>query len=343
MNKQAFHHNVLNWHQQHGRHDLPWQHNINSYRVLVSEVMLQQTQVNTVIPYFERFMQQFPNIKALAQASEDEVLHLWTGLGYYRRAKNLHRCAQQIMQDYAGKFPTSLEDAITLPGLGRSTASAVLAIAQALAILDGNVKRVLCRHDAIAGWAGKSSVNKQLWALAEKYTPKKKVAQYTQAIMDLGATVCTTRQAQCQHCPVQHSCQAYKQQTVDRYPEKAPRQKIPKRSADFFIFKHHHHVLLKKRPDHGIWAGLWCFPDNTELSTQAEQTIKADHTAQHKLSSFTHVFSHFQLKITPVIITLQHKIHRQHKQYYWHSLKEPLNKGTARPMQTILQDLGATL
>ena len=194
---------VLAWFARHGRHDLPWQSNRSPYRVWLSEIMLQQTQVTTVIPYFERFTQRFPTLNDLALASEDDVLHLWTGLGYYARARNLHRAARQVI-DQGGEFPRSVDDLVSLPGIGRSTAGAIMSLAfgERAVILDGNVKRVLARHNAITGWPGTSGTQKSLWAVAEQYTPRERVADYNQAMMDLGATLCVRSKPNCTSCPV---------------------------------------------------------------------------------------------------------------------------------------------
>src|SRR5690606_6541720 len=204
---------VLVWFDQHGRKHLPWQQGITPYRVWLSEIMLQQTQVATVIPYFERFIARFPDVQSLAAAPIDDVLHLWTGLGYYARARNLHRCAQTIVRDYGGEFPASVAALSELPGIGRSTAGALASIAhqQRAAILDGNVKRVLARHHAIDGWPGTTQTLSQLWQFAEQHTPDKRSDHYTQAMMDLGATVCTRSKPACDHCPVADSCIAYAQ------------------------------------------------------------------------------------------------------------------------------------
>jgi len=229
MQPTQFQRAVLAWFDQHGRKDLPWQRDLSPYRVWVSEVMLQQTQVATVIPYFERFMAAFPRVEALARADIDAVLHLWTGLGYYARARNLHRAAQLVVSDYQGRFPTELEPLQALPGVGRSTAGAILSIACGgrAPILDGNVKRVLSRCFAVPGWYGQGAVAKRLWALAESYTPSERVADYTQAMMDLGATLCSRARPQCPRCPLQGSCLAWAAGEPQRYPESRPRKAVP--------------------------------------------------------------------------------------------------------------------
>ena len=260
---QKFQRNVLDWFKQHGRTHLPWQHDVSPYKVWLSEVMLQQTQVATVIPYFERFIQRYANVHALATAPLDDVLHLWSGLGYYSRARNLHKAAQCVVNQYAGHFPQTLDELVTLPGVGRSTAGSILALAyhQQAAILDGNVKRVLCRHFAIDGWPGQSKVANQLWTVAESHTPKQHVAMYTQAMMDLGAMVCTRSKPQCNQCPLSNSCQAAAQQQQLDYPGKKPKKIIPTRHATFLLLQNQsQQILLQQRPPTGIWGGLWCLP-----------------------------------------------------------------------------------
>ena len=225
----AFSKKLLTWWDKSGRKDLPWQKNINPYRVWVSEIMLQQTQVTTVIPYFEKFMTKFPNVQSLAMANVDQVLHLWTGLGYYARARNLHKTAIIICEQYSARFPCDIDTMQSLPGIGRSTAAAILSIANGAhhAILDGNVKRVLTRLHTVDGWPGENKVMQQLWQLAEQYTPKKRVADYTQAIMDLGATLCTRSKPTCEQCPAQNQCLSFLQSRQTEFPNKKPKKQSP--------------------------------------------------------------------------------------------------------------------
>ncbi len=302
---------LLDWYRQHGRKDLPWQQRRTPYRVWVSEIMLQQTQVTTVIPYYQRFMQAFPEVTDLANASIDEVLHLWTGLGYYARARNLHKTAITVSTEYAGQFPDELEALVALPGIGRSTAGAILALAsgQRQPILDGNVKRVLCRYHAVHGWPGKKSVENRLWEMAETYTPDRQVADYTQAIMDLGATVCTRSQPRCDVCPLQQDCQANCEQSQHRYPETKPRKVNPVRETIFAIIENEKgEVLLQQRPPAGIWGGLWCFPEidpGLNPSQALSQQYGLSVLALAERAMVKHTFSHFQLNIQPIHMTIE--------------------------------------
>lgn len=328
----TFNSHLLRWFKKHGRHTLPWQINPTPYRVWVSEIMLQQTQVSTVIPYFERFMQQFPTIRCLSDAQLDEVLYLWAGLGYYSRAKNLHQTAQMIVRHYKGEFPTEYENILSLPGIGRSTAGAILSISmqQPYPILDGNVKRVLARHFAIEGWPGDPVINKTLWALSEEATPKKNVHHYTQAIMDLGATLCTPKNPQCGLCPVHQSCKAKAQDLIPHIPGKRPKQVLPQKSTQMLIILDTtHRVLLAKRPTAGIWGGLWSLlecPLNTDPKLWCKQHLKLNCSTLETLETFRHTFTHFHLDITPTICEFKQSakitknIRHLEAPYQWHAL-----------------------
>jgi len=308
---QQFQQHVLTWYDQYGRKHLPWQQDINPYRVWVSEIMLQQTQVATVIDYFQRFMTRFPDIASLANAPIDEVLHLWSGLGYYARARNLHKCAELVCTQYYGQFPKDVELLQQLPGIGPSTAGAIAAIAMGITapILDGNVKRVLTRCFAISGWPGKTSVAKQLWQLAETYTPKRQTAAYTQAMMDLGATLCTRSKPSCQRCPLQRGCQAHQAGRELDYPEKKPKKTLPiKTTYMLMITDNEQRVLLMKRPPTGIWGGLWGFPEcdlATNIKRWCQRELNLRLTDWQAWQPFRHTFSHYHLDITPVLATCQ--------------------------------------
>jgi A/G-specific adenine glycosylase len=304
---------LLEWFQIHGRHDLPWQKDQSPYRVWISEIMLQQTQVATVIPYYERFMEAFPDVKTLANAKQDQVLHLWTGLGYYARARNLHKAAKIILEEYQGVFPSLLDEIMGLPGIGRSTAGAILSLASEIRhpILDGNVKRVLSRYHGIEGWPGQKKVEQELWSLAEKHTPIKSIRDYTQAIMDLGATVCIRRNPVCDVCPLTKSCFSRKTARQHDFPGSKPKKTIPSKETIFAIIENNKgEVLLQQRPPSGIWGGLWCFP---EVSTDEPivDTIKKQFgfkiKQQTEYQRFKHTFSHFHLMIRPVHIKLAGK------------------------------------
>lgn len=287
---------VLDWFDCHGRKDLPWQQAVTPYRVWVSEIMLQQTQVATVIPYFERFMQRFPTLVDLAQAPLDDVLHLWTGLGYYARGRNLHKAARLALTEHGGELPASVDDLSALPGIGRSTAGAIRSLGHGLpaAILDGNVKRVLARHEALAGDPAKTDVLKQFWAVAEAYTPAVRTANYNQAMMDLGATLCTRSKPACGICPLRDSCQGRLSGNPTQYPQKVRKAAVPEKSVRFVIrLNEQGQVWLQQRPAVGIWGGLWSFPEQP-----VEPSLPA---ATESWPAFWHVFSHFRLHIHPVI------------------------------------------
>ncbi len=340
---------VLRWFAQHGRKNLPWQQAINAYRVWVSEIMLQQTQVTTVIPYFQRFMQRFPDVTSLASAPLDDVLHLWTGLGYYARARNLHRAAQIVASKFQGEFPTDLDSLQGLPGIGRSTAGAIMSIAykQPHAILDGNVKRVLARYHAVAGWPGKTNVHQQLWEIAERYTPQqaKHSADYTQAMMDLGAMVCTRSKPKCEQCPLQANCRAHAQGEPELYPGKKPKQSLPSKHTLFMMLcNDNNEVLLEQRPQAGIWGGLWSFPefDNKEAITTYCHKYKLTITEQESWAPMRHTFSHFHLHIQPIKLIVAAKPRNMvmaSGATIWYNLAKPANKGLATPVKRLLQQL----
>ncbi|GGG50156.1 A/G-specific adenine glycosylase [Pseudohongiella nitratireducens] len=304
---------VLRWFDRHGRHDLPWQHDRTPYRVWVSEIMLQQTQVATVIDYYNRFMARFPDVQTLAAAGIDEVLHLWTGLGYYARARNLHRCAQTVAGSFQGHFPDTLEGLEALPGIGRSTAGAILSLGSGKygVILDGNVKRVLCRVHAIDAWPGKTSTLKKLWQIAEQATPNKRVAAYNQAMMDLGATVCRRGKPDCARCPLNDICQGLHLGIADKLPVSKPKKALPRRQTCMLIFQTRDQVLMYRRPASGIWGGLWSFPEIPLADANDKPASKTD-VSKHLPTSnawkdmviddiVEHTFSHFHLRIYPAV------------------------------------------
>ena len=306
----SFSQRLLRWFDAHGRHDLPWQEPRTPYRVWLAEIMLQQTQVAAVIPYFQRFVARFPDLAALAAAPADDVLQHWAGLGYYARARNLQRAAQLIMSQHGGEFPRDIEALKALPGIGRSTAGAILAQAygQRHAILDGNVKRVLARHGAIGGWPGEPQVSKQLWALSESLLPRQRLTDYTQAIMDLGATLCTARKPACARCPVSADCQALQLDQVSEFPASRPKRERRQRQARLLLVENAAgEILFERRPPVGIWGGLWCLPmlesraDGDEDAAgwlQQRHGLRAQPFAA--LPAISHGFTHFELELSPL-------------------------------------------
>jgi A/G-specific adenine glycosylase len=341
---------LLSWHAHHGRHALPWQRERTAYRVWVSEIMLQQTQVATVMPYFERFMERFPEVTALADAQVDEVLHLWTGLGYYARARNLHRAARQIRDQHGGEFPRDFAAAVKLPGIGRSTAGAILALATGArhAILDGNVKRVLARYYAIDGAPEENATLARLWQLAEENTPAEEVATYTQAIMDLGATLCTRNNPRCADCPIASDCRARLESRQGELPA-AKRQRAARRrrSAVMVVARHASAVLLVQRPASGIWGGLWCLPEFDDRGA-AERFVSTQlaraRPAGAPLPEIEHSFTHFDLVITPLEVRCQGTRHvNDAGSYYggqmWYDLTRPARVGLPAPIKSLLGTL----
>ncbi len=336
---------ILAWFDRHGRKHLPWQQDITPYRVWLSEIMLQQTQVATVIPYFERFVARFPDVQSLAAAPIDEVLHLWTGLGYYARARNLHRCAQIIASDYAGAFPSSVDELAELPGIGRSTAGAIVSIAfgRRAAILDGNVKRVLARYHAVEGWPGQTETLNRLWDIAETYTPKSRANHYTQAMMDMGATLCTRSKPHCEQCPVQQGCIAQAQGNPQDYPGKKPKKVLPEKSVQLLMLRDPAgDILLEQRPAQGIWGGLWSFPElalEQDVEAHVEQRF-GKLASRETWDSYRHTFSHYHLDITPVLAQLN-RVHKAVAQpgYHWYNPHNPDALGLAAPVKKLLQQL----
>lgn len=341
---------ILDWFDQHGRKDLPWQQDINAYRVWVSEIMLQQTQVATVIPYYARFMQRFPDVASLAQAPSDDVLHLWTGLGYYARARNLHKTAAIVYNDMAGQFPQSVDALEQLPGIGRSTAGAIHAIANRAyaVILDGNVKRVLSRLHCVEGWYGKSAVAKELWQLAEQYTPKQRTADYTQAIMDLGATLCTRSKPACERCPVSKHCEAFNIGKVSTYPQGKPKKKLPIKQTQMLLLQNPDgEIWLYKRPSHGIWGGLWSLPEielTQDASTYCEEQLQLSVKAIAPLDAWQHTFSHYHLDIQATLLQIEgsDKMLMEAEQQLWYNSAQPAAIGLAAPVKRLLDALEKT-
>lgn len=339
---------LLNWYDNHGRHNLPWHHNRNAYRVWVSEIMLQQTQVATVIPYFEAFMASFPDVQALAAAPVDDVLSHWSGLGYYARARNLHKAAKQVVDEHGGEFPQDQETLETLTGIGRSTAAAIIAQAfgKRAAILDGNVKRVLARYHAVPGWPGQTPVLKQLWQHAEQHTPDERVRDYTQGIMDLGAMVCTRSKPACESCPVNYGCQAYARNETKLYPGSKPKKEKPEKTTWMLILEDNEgRILLERRPPSGIWGGLWSLPEldpaygAEELQEACETKLGLACSDPELISGFRHTFSHYHLHIQParLPVTGSTKVADADSQRWVHR-DQALTLGLPAPIRTLLTE-----
>ena len=336
---------LLEWYDQFGRKDLPWQQQPTPYHVWLSEIMLQQTQVTTVIDYYLRFTQRFATIEQLAAASQDEVLSYWSGLGYYARARNLHKTAQIIVAEYHGQMPDNLEQLIGLPGIGRSTAGAIMALAhhQRYPILDGNVKRVLTRFFAVDGWPGNARVEKQLWQYADDLLPKKRIANYIQAQMDLGATLCTRTRPECQRCPLQSHCQAYQLGRQTDFPTKKPKTALPHRHIHWLVLENMQgEILLQQRPQQGIWGGLWSFPetDVADTITQQCQHSWQQHVESHTLlPPFQHVFSHYKLTIHPHLLRCQPQAIAETERGDWYTIEDALRLGLPAPVKSFLTSL----
>lgn len=303
---------VIHWQQQHGRHALPWQSGRTKrdpYRIWLSEIMLQQTQVAAVIPYFERFVARFPDLSALAAAHEDQVLALWSGLGYYSRARNLHAAARILVGHHAGNFPDTPDAIAQLPGVGRSTAAAVAALAfgRRCAILDGNVRRVLARHAGVAGWPGERKVETMLWQLAESRLPHTRIEAYTQGMMDLGALVCTRSRPACAACPLSADCIARIQGRTAELPTPRPKKSLPERQVQMLLLLDRGELLLEKRPARGIWGGLWSLPElplDQDPASHCRARFGLSVQAQQALPQHIHSFTHFRLRIHPLRLQL---------------------------------------
>ncbi len=340
---------VLAWFDRHGRKDLPWQQPRDPYRVWISEIMLQQTQVNTVIGYFEAFTKAFPDLASLAAAELDEVMHHWSGLGYYARARNLHQCAKTVRQHHGGRFPKPQQALEALPGIGRSTAGAIRSLGQGrpAAILDGNVKRVLTRFFAIEGWPGTAAVLRRLWSLSETLTPTGRCADYNQAMMDLGALVCSRGRPACSACPLKADCVAHAQGNPGAYPAAKPKKRLPLKSARLMILADRKgRILLHQRPPSGIWGGLWSLPEcpqETGIEQWCRHRIGFEIGPQQPLPVRRHSFSHFHLDIQPVRAQIKNpsRCIMDGEEWVWYNPAEPDKRGLAAPVARILRELAA--
>lgn len=336
---------LIQWQRQHGRHDLPWQNTRDPYAIWVSEIMLQQTQVSAVIPYYQRFMNSFPTIASLAAAQQEQVMQHWSGLGYYSRARNLHKAAQMVMQQHAGVFPDKIDEVQQLPGIGRSTAAAILAFAhgQRHAILDGNVKRVLTRCFGIAGWPGQSAIEANLWAVAEAQLPNHDVEPYTQGLMDLGATLCTRTQPDCGHCPLAGLCIAKRDALTAVLPTPKPRKTLPERNVAMLLLIDGHDILLEKRPPSGIWGGLWSFPE-ISIDQDAQQIALQQYGVETEKPEvqpvFVHTFTHFRLHITPLLLrVVAHTAEARQSGVVWLDKVDAMGAALPTAIRKLIKDL----
>jgi A/G-specific adenine glycosylase len=337
---------LVDWHARHGRHDLPWQRHRTAYRVWVSEIMLQQTQVATVIPYYERFMRRFPDVGSLAAAPLDEVLHLWSGLGYYARARNLHRAAVCVTTEHGGRFPNSFDTVAGLPGIGRSTAGAILALSSGarFPILDGNVRRVLSRHFGVEGSTSDRAVLQKMWDLSDECTPTEHVDTYTQAIMDLGATVCVRRNPSCATCPVAVTCVACRDGRQHELPAPKPARKRALRQVFMLAaIRGDGDVLLERRPDRGVWGGLWCLPEfdsATAAADYARRTLRGTVARPVPLTPVEHAFTHFDLVITPLLAHCADSASAPEAgRTQWYRARAPARLGLPAPIRLLLAQL----
>jgi A/G-specific adenine glycosylase len=335
---------VVDWQRVHGRHDLPWQRTDDPYRIWISEIMLQQTQVAAVIPFYLRFIDRFPDVRALAAASPDDVMRLWSGLGYYGRARNLHACAHRIVEQLDGEFPRSAEALAELPGIGRSTGAAIAAFAfgERVAILDGNVKRVLCRFEGIEGFPGLGAIERRLWEVAQRELPAAGIQEYTQGLMDLGATHCSRRKPACDRCPLVERCVARAQGRVDDLPTPRPRRALPVRETAMLVLRSADEVLLERRAPTGVWGGLWSLP---EVQGRSPDSVDAallsrfgvSGHSRSELPAFEHGFTHFRLRVRPVLVEVDARGAGEVAGLVWLPLAEIDDAALPRPVKSLLQ------
>ncbi len=356
---------LIDWQRSHGRHDLPWQGTRDAYRIWLSEVMLQQTQVGTVVPYFLRFVARFPDVAALAAADLDDVLALWSGLGYYSRARNLHRCALEVATRFGGRFPEDPRDLAALPGIGRSSAAAiaVFAFGRRAAILDGNVRRVLCRHAGVHGYPGERAIEQRLWEIAERELPEGGIEPYTQGLMDLGATVCVRARPRCETCPIAADCSARREGTAAQLPTPRPRRTVPTRHRTLLVIRRGAEVLLERRAPTGVWGGLWSLPESegeepaaparhagdgdaaaeagaAALAGEVERRFGVRVSPPAALAPFEHAFTHFRLRAQPVLCEfVAATAVREKSGVRWLALADAAAAPLPRPVKTLLTQL----
>jgi A/G-specific adenine glycosylase len=332
---------LITWQKSAGRHDLPWQKTRDPYRIWLSEIMLQQTQVSTVIPYYARFLASFPDVRALAAAPIEVVIEHWAGLGYYARARNLHRCAQQIATAYDGRFPESEALLEELPGIGRSTAAAIAAFAfgRRAAILDGNVKRVLCRQFGIEGFPGATAVHRKLWGLAESLLPESDIESYTQGLMDLGATLCTRSRPRCDDCPVAGDCIGRRDGRQAELPESKPRAAVPERTSTFVLLTDGSRLLLERRPPSGLWGGLLVPPEGEPAEVAARFGLSLGETT--KLPSLKHAFTHFRLTLEPVLCRIETRFQATEPGLEWVEIGRAADAGVPAPIKKLIRQVAS--
>jgi A/G-specific adenine glycosylase len=353
----SFSADVITWQKQHGRHALPWQNTRDAYRIWLSEIMLQQTQVAAVIPYYQRFLNRFPDIASLASAAPEDVMAHWSGLGYYSRARNLHRCAKHVMEFHGGRFPSDPALLAELPGIGRSTAAAIAAFSYGAraAILDGNVKRVFCRVFGIEGFPGAKPVEDRLWQRAVALLPEQDVEAYTQGLMDLGATLCTRSRPACNRCPLAQRCVAFETGRVQQLPVRKPKKAIPEKRTAMLVIADRGEVLLEQRPGSGIWGGLLSLPEVPEMAGDTHSKIDVDSIAARavapfgspgtcdRLQPFSHGFTHFKLHVSPYLIGLQHRVAFAAEQgHVWYPIAKLADAPLPAPVKKLLLSLFGT-
>ncbi|RMH22014.1 MAG: A/G-specific adenine glycosylase [Gammaproteobacteria bacterium] len=338
--KDWFSRRIIRWQKNHGRNNLPWQVTDDAYPIWISEIMLQQTQVQTVIPYFQRFISRFPNVAQLANASEDEVLACWSGLGYYARGRHLRHAARLIMERHQGRIPNRLDDLMNLPGIGRTTAAAILsqAFGQRQTILDGNVKRVLCRFHALEGWPGSRTVEQRLWKLAEQHLPENEMRTYTQGLMDLGAMICLRKNPLCESCAISENCKAHLSGTTSRYPSARPARIRPQKSSHVLILTNsENHILLQKRPSSGIWGGLWSLPQIETDASDINHYAGIKYEALACTPPVRHQFTHFQLTLYPILARTRSRGKSVEPGFHaWYNQDEIHNIGMPAPIAKLL-------
>ncbi len=335
---------IIRWQKQHGRHDLPWQNIQDPYAIWVSEIMLQQTQVTAVIGYYALFMQRFPSIADLAEATQEQVLQHWSGLGYYSRARNLHHAAQIIVDDFNGIFPQQFEDILSLPGIGRSTAAAIstFALNNPQPILDGNVKRVFARYFELDGWTGSPAILHKLWSIAERENPTEDAIAYTQGLMDLGSLVCSRTKPKCNQCPLNVGCLAFAHDKTHKLPTPKPKKALPERETAMLIIRMGKEILLEKRPQKGIWAGLWSLPEvnvNAIASEAAKQLFGLETEPEETLAIVNHAFTHYKLAITPQPLTVTSANKQAAPNAIWMPIEDAIGAAIPTPVRNILLKL----